>query len=310
MGFIAALVLLLFAEPGLAGQGGGEVVTKPKAVTLDRVNGVSMKLVVIPAGKFLMGSPQVEKDRSSNEGPQREVTITRPFYMGVHEVTKGQFAQFISSSGYRTDAEKEGKAWGSDGSKWEVMAGHSWRKTGFQQGDDHPVVNVSYNDAVAFCDWLSRKTGRKVTLPTEAQWEYACRAGTTTAYPWGNSPDDGKGWANAADQAAKRQFPRWTTFNWDDGFVFTGPVGRFRPNGFGLHDMIGNVWEWCSDWYADSYANAKNQDPIGPDSGSARVLRGGSWFDPPAICRSANRAQGDPAIGADFFGFRVAVELK
>ena len=311
---------------------------KEKDLTLDLGNNVTMKLTLIPAGKFMMGSPDSEKGRKKDEGPQREVTtipsidellahvedyvedterpqrqvtITNPFYMGVHEVTRGQFARFAGDSRHRTYAEKEGKAYGWDGSDFGEMGGYSWRKTGFEQTDEHPVVNVSWNDAVEFCKWLSLKSGRMVRLPTEAQWEYSCRGGSTTAYPWGDSPDDGKGWANAADQTARKQFGmKWPVFNWDDRYAFTAPVGRFRANAFGLHDMIGNVSEWCSDWHANSYANANNIDPAGPNSGTLRVVRGGGWHSSVRECRSASRSYCSPVFGLYDIGFRVVVDLK
>ena len=285
--------------------------TQPaKELTLDLGNKVTMKLALIPAGKFTMGSPKDEKDRSDDEGPQREVTISKAFYMGVYEVTRGEFAAFVKDAGYKTDAEKEGWAYAWDGKSWGKVDGASWKKPGFEQTDEHPVTEISHNDAVAFCDWLTKKTGKTVRLPPEAEWEYACRGGTNTAYPWGDDPDDGKGWANAADQTAKKQFSNWTAFSWDDGYVFTAPVGKFKPNAFGLHDMIGNVWEWCADWYADSYANANNTDPQGPASGTSRVLRGGSWCDLPQLCRSARRLRSSPGFRVIDLGFRVVVDLK
>jgi len=284
----------------------------PVAKELDLGGRITMKLVLIPAGKFLMGSPAGEKGRTDDEGPQREVTISKPFYMGLYHVTKGQFAQFVADSGYKTEAERDGKAWGWDGSKFAEIPGYSWRKTGFEQADDHPVVNVSWNDAIAFCEWASKKTGKKVSLPTEAQWEYACRAGTKTAYPWGDDPDDGKGWANAADQTAKKTFgATWTYFSWDDGYAFTSPAGKFKANAFGLYDMIGNAWEWCADWYDKGYyANANKTDPTGPASGTHRVLRGGAWGGGPRLCRSAYRGWDSPARRSGGIGFRVFVDLK
>ena len=139
------------------------------------------------------------------------MTISKPFYMGVTHVTVDQFAAFVKDSGYKTDAEKDGWSVGfeiKDGKfVRQKMDGCSWRNPSFDQKGDHPVVQVSWNDAKAFCDWLSKKSGKTVTLPTEAQWEYACRAGTTTAYPWGDNPDDGKGWANCADQSLKKKIP-------------------------------------------------------------------------------------------------------
>ena len=166
-------------------------------------------------------------------------------------------------------------------------------KPGFEQTDQHPVVNVSWNDAVAFAEWLSRKEGKTYRLPTEAEWEYACRAGTTTRYFCG---DDAEGLA----EVGKRR-------GWDgpgkvsrldvtiaarDGFVYTAPVGRYRPNAWGLHDMHGNVWEWCWDWYgADYYKALTRGRPAGPLEAADRVIRGGSWSSDPRHCRSADRSR-------------------
>jgi formylglycine-generating enzyme required for sulfatase activity len=271
-----------------------------------------MKLVQIPAGKFTMGSPETEKDRFNDE-PQHEVTISKPFYMGVTHVTVDQFAAFVKDSGYKTEAEKDGWTFGfeiKDGKiGFKKMDGCSWRKASFDQKGDHPVVQVSWNDAKAFCDWLSKKSGKTVVLPTEAQWEYACRAGTKTAYPWGDNPDDGKGWANAADQSIKKKIPNqkgWTFFSWDDGYVFTSPVASFKANAFGLYDMNGNAWQWCQDRYGD-YEKGAATDPTGAATGALRVLRGGSWIDDPWSCRSAVRGGDAPGSRYDYIGFRVAV---
>jgi len=289
-----------------------------KELTLDLGNKVTMKLVQIPAGKFMMGSPETEKDRDKDE-VQHEVTISKPFYMGVTHVTVDQFAAFVTDSGYKTDAEKDGWSVGFEVKDGKIivekMNGCSWRNPSFDQKGDHPVVQVSWNDAKAFCDWLSKKSGKTVVLPTEAQWEYACRAGTRTAYPWGDDPDDGRGWANCTDQSLKKKLPnepdKVKFFSWDDGFVFTSPVGSFKPNAFGLYDMIGNAGEWCSDWYdKDYYANANNVDPQGPGSGSSRVLRGGSWGCGPQFCRSASRDWLTPDVRRFNVGFRVSVDLK
>ena len=284
-------------------------------MTLNLGRGVTMKLVRIPAGTFRMGSAlsaeQVARKYGgkasyfTNEHPQHRVTITRPFHMGVHEVTRGQFSAFAAAAGYKTTAEKEGWSYAWKGTSWGKVTGASWRKPGFPQTDRHPVVCVSWSDATAFCKWLSARSGRTVALPTEAQWEYACRAGTTSVYQWGNEPDAGKGWCNAADQTAKKKFPKWTVFSWSDGYVFTAPVGSFRPNAWGLHDMHGNVWEWCGVWYAKSYANAGARDPKGPTSGTARVLRGGSWRDGPRGCRAAYRLRFTPVVRFIVIGFRV-----
>jgi len=231
---------------------------------LDLGDGVMMKLALIPAGNFMMGSPDGEKDRVEDEGPRREVTISKPFYMGVTEVTQAQYEAVM----------------GTNPSSFK--------------GPENPVETVAWIDAVEFCRKLSAKTGQKVRLPTEAQWEYACRAGTKTRFGFGDDDDDLDVYA-------------WYTAN--NGSK-THPVGRKKPNAWGLYDMHGNVWEWCGDWYADSYANANNRDQAGPDSGASRVLRGGSWDYNPLHCRSAYRIRGTPDFRHYDVGFRVAVDLK
>ena len=164
---------------------------------------------------------------------------------------------------------------------------------------------------MAFCDWLSRKSNRKVGLPTEAQWEFACRAGTTTAYPWGDDPDDGRGWANCADQSLKKILPNETNanwfFSWDDGYAFTSPVASFKPNTFGLYDMIGNVEIWCQDRYGD-FGPGPATDPAGAGTGSERVNRGSPWSRSPANCRLANRRHVPPDLAGFNCGLRVVVE--
>ncbi|HSA28734.1 MAG TPA: formylglycine-generating enzyme family protein [Phycisphaerae bacterium] len=280
-----------------------------------------MKLVLIPAGTFLMGSPDTEKDRSKNE-VQHKVTISKPFYMGVTPVTVDQFAVFVKDSGYKPDAPKPGRAMGveiRDGRLgWKMVDDASWRTPIFDQKGDHPVVQVGWNDAKAFCDWLSKQSGQRVHLPTEAQWEYACRAGTKTVYPWGDNPDDGKGWANCADQSLRKNVPMpWgpvipTTknfFAWDDGFVFTSPVGSFKANAFGLYDMIGNVWQWCGDRYGN-YAKGPATDPTGKRTGDYRVLRGGGWYSPTDYCRAASRSGYYPDYRNDTYGFRLAMDSE
>ena len=276
---------------------------------VEKTNSIGMKLVLIPPGEFMMGSPEAEEGRFDWEGPQHRVRITKPFYLGAHEVTVGQFRRFVSDAGYKTDAEKDGKGgFGvtADGN-WEQKPEYTWRNPGFPQTDEHPVVNVSWNDAVAFCEWLSGKEGREYRLPTEAEWEYACRAGTTTRYYHGNEEEGLAQVGNVADAEAKKKFPGWTTISASDGYVYTAPVGKFRANGFGLYDMHGNVWEWCSDWYdAKYYANSPVDNPKGPASGSYRVVRGGSWRDSPRLCRSASRLGGSPVRRCYDLGFRVA----
>jgi formylglycine-generating enzyme required for sulfatase activity/proteasome lid subunit RPN8/RPN11 len=259
-------------------------------------NSIGMKLALIPAGKFLMGSPEDEDGHDKDEA-QHEVAITQPFYLGVHAVTVGQFRAFVKAKGYQTEAERDGGgASGYNARTKNFESGNkefSWKNPGWQQSDDHPVVNVTWNDAVAYCDWLSDQEGVKYRLPTEAEWEYSCRAGTTTRFYSGDKDDSLKGVANLADASFKQKYPDATwAVSWDDGYPFTAPVGRFKPNAFGLYDMHGNVWEWCADWYDENYyKESPSQDPPGPSAGAFRVFRGGSFDNAPRNCRAPSQAR-------------------
>jgi formylglycine-generating enzyme required for sulfatase activity len=291
-------------------------------------NSIGMPLTLIPAGEFLMGSGEsaeqmvqffnrnygtnLKADFYKAEHPQHRVRITRPFYLGTYHVTRGQFRQFVAATGYQTDAEKGRKpgasGWNAETGKFEFNSRYSWRSTGFDQTDNHPVVNVSWIDAAAFCQWLSRKEGQTYRLPTEAEWEYACRAGTTTRYYSGDDPETLAQVGNVSDAAAKARLPnRQFSINASDGYVFTAPVGQFRPNAFGLYDMHGNACQWCADWYgAEYYAVSPGDDPHGPDSGNVRVIRGGSWYFAANVARCANRFRSAPESRNFFTGFRVA----
>jgi len=289
--------------PELFGKiiGDFDIVEPPPGPPKELTNSIGVKLKLIPAGEFLMGSPESEKVRHDDEGPQHRVRITRPFYLGVHEVTVGQFREFVEDTGYKTEAESGEKkgayGWNPDKEEFGFNEEYSWRNAGFPQADEHPVVNVSWNDAREFCRWLSRKEDQKYRLPTEAEWEYACRAGTTTRYYHGDDPEGLAKVGNVADGTAKAKFSNWTTIESRDGYAFTAPVGSFRANGFGLYDMHGNVWEWCANWYDDEYyAASPVDDPKGPATGSRRVIRGGSWNDRPRFCRSAFRSWRPPVF--------------
>ena len=290
-------------------------------------NTIGMRLRLIPAGQFQMGSRESaaelakafeaygkpSADGFKDEYPMHRVRISKPFYLGVHEVTVGQFGKFVSDSGYQTDAERNEGYEGAFGfnaatGKFEANKGYSWRQVGFPQADDHPVVNVSHNDAVKFCEWLSRKEHVEYRLPTEAEWEYACRAGTTTRYYHGDDPEGLSEVGNVVDATAKSKFSDWSwTISGRDGYVFTAPVGKFTPNDFGLHDVHGNVFEWCADWYDEKYyAASPVDDPTGPTSGSYRVFRGGGWGSSAGRCRAANRYWFVPSPRGSSLGFRLA----
>ncbi|MEI7688541.1 MAG: formylglycine-generating enzyme family protein, partial [Planctomycetota bacterium] len=275
-------------------------------------NSLGMKLLYIPAGKFSMGSPESEPGREPQEIPH-EVELTKGFYLGEQEVTVGQFKQFVLDAKHQTDGEKDGKgAYGIDeAGKIEAMhSKYTWKSPGFEQADDHPVVDVSWNDAKALCLWLSRKEKKTYRLPTEAEWEYACRAGTKTAYANGDNPEGLAAIGNGADATARGKYPGWAIgIKAKDGHIFTAPVGQFKKNGFGLHDMHGNVWEWCEDWYdPKGYAAEKQVDPTGPADGTAKVQRGGGWSSDSKRCRSAARVGRDPsAYRGCYLGFRIVL---
>ena len=277
------------------------------------INSIDMKLVLIPDGDYLMGSPGTERGRVRYvEGPQRRIWITEPFYLGVYEVTVGQFRQFVEDTDYRTEPERDGQGgWGWNRTR-RVFEGRSpkytWRNTGFLQTDAHPVVNVTWNDAVAFCRWLSEVEGDEYRLPTEAEWEYACRAGTTTAYYHGDHPAGLAHVGNVAGVTARTTLPGCTAKAARDDYVVTLPVGRFRDNEFGLYDMHGNVWEWCADWYdLGYYRRSPEENPAGAAYGSLRVTRGGSWSVGPRSSRSASRNAFGPGTRSHDLGFRVAL---
>ena len=229
-------------------------------------------------------------------------------------MTLRQFKTFVDAAGYQTDAEKEGWSWAWNGKDWEKMNGVSWRDDaeGARRPENeykHPVIHVSWNDAKAYCEWLSRKTGKTYRLPTEAEWEYAAGNGAKHhTYSWGNGNPAGKKGGNVADEAAKRKFPDSKVFaGYDDGYVFTAPAGSYEPNELGLYDMSGNVWEWCEDWYHDSYKGAPSDGSawLSPE-GSTRVIRGGSWYLTPARARVAYRSSDLPAFRFYYVGFRLA----
>lgn len=287
-------------------------------------NSIGMKLVLIPAGEFRMGrgesvdalmkafaSEEPKPEYFQDELPQHQVRITRAFYLGQTEVTVGQFRQFVEATSYKTDAEKDGEGgWGYNetADKFEGPdPKYSWRFTGFAQDDLHPVVNVSWNDAVEFCLWLSRKEGKEYRLPTEAEWEYACRAGTIGRWWFGDDVEAVTRCGNIADASAKAKWSAEFSIGADDGHAFTAPVGSFRANPWNLYDMHGNVFEWCADWYReDYYATSPPEDPKGPSSGTYRVLRGGAWYSRSRITRVAVRGRLTPDCQYYYSGFRLA----
>jgi formylglycine-generating enzyme len=326
-------IFLVIAASFLLPALGRATAAEPKPDPTKQItNSIGMKLTLIPSGEFMMGSGESAEETVAffkknygefflrhflveDQHPQHRVGISKPYYLGTYHVTRGQFRQFVKGSEYKTDAEKGNKpgafGWDAEKKMFDFNEKRSWRNVGFEQTDEHPVVNVSWNDAASFCEWLSRKEGKIYRLPTEAEWEYGCRARTTTRYYSGDDPETLAKVANVADATLKAQLPaRNWTIKASDGYVFTAPVGQFKANAFGLCDMHGNAWQWCADWYGkDYYGKSPTDDPKGPDTGAERVLRGGSYSDWPSNATSTIRLSRTPDSRGDFMGFRVARTL-
>ena len=280
------------------------------------------EMVTVRAGSYMMGSPDSEAGRLDNEGPVHRVTIAYSFAVGKYEVTRGEFARFVSETGYEV---ADNRCWLEPTTGWSIE--HSWRNPGFTQTDDHPVVCVTWFDAKAYIEWLSEKTGDEYRLLTESEWEYVARGGTTTPWFWGDSSERQCRYANARD-VNTRGLSGGVECN--DGYAWTAPVGSYQANPFGVHDMAGNVWEWVEDcggtWRClPSYEPGTDRDGnvTPPVDGSAwpewgtwrRARRGGSWADNPQRIRSAWRGYLDdggaivPSFPGNQGGFRIARTL-
>ncbi len=272
------------------------------------------EMVLIAGGTFRMGSPEDDAEAAGDERPAHEVTV-RPFALSRCETRVGEFRRFVAETGYETTAERAGSCYtlNAAGDDFGNRDGADWEAPGFPQSDDHPVVCVSFDDALAYANWLGARTGALYRLPTEAEWEYAARAGATGPRPWSGGIDAGCTHANGADRTAKARFEDWTVMDCDDGHLSTAPAGSYRRNALGLADMIGNVWEWVEDCWHGSYGGA-------PGDGSAwleakggdcarRVLRGGSWGSYPGNLRAAARDWSLRAGRLANVGFRLAGSL-
>ncbi len=267
------------------------------------------EMIVIPSGNFLLGSSEVDPGHQEDESPQIAVSLPE-FAISRHEVTVGQFKAFVQATGYQDEtgclSMQESGSWGYDPMK-------SWRNPGFEQDDDHPVTCVSWNAANDYVAWLNEAfDSEQYRLLSESEWEYAARAGSTTTYWWGENENDFCELTNGVDRSARARFPSWERAGeCDDGYVFTAPVGHYESqNAFGVEDMVGNVWEWVSDCYADSYASKpRDGSPqLSDESCERRVIRGGAWGDYGAFyLRSAYRGAWDPTQSFTNLGFRIAM---
>ena len=234
-------------------------------------NSIGMELVWIPPGRFMMGASATDKEAYDFEKPQHEVVLTRGFHLGKYPVTRGQYGEFVRATGHKSAGK--------------------WEEPGFVQTDGHPVVNVSWEDAMSFCAWLSEGESFSYRLPTEAEWEYSCRAGTLTPRYKGRKSLDKIAWYHTNSGGS------------------THAVGEKESNGWGLHDMLGNVWEWCFDYWSDKYSMDKCIDIVCLEEGTIRVIRvirGGGWSLGARYCRSAFRGRVDPSDAGASIGFRLA----
>ncbi len=270
---------------------------------------VCPEMVVVPPGSFMMGSPLDEEGRRDNEGPQHSVTIGGPFAIGSKEVSRGEFRAFVDDTGY----EVEGGCFTEDNSEWEFRPEHNWRNPGYHQDDSHPVVCVGWEDAAEYVEWLKVRVSTSYILPSEAEWEYAARAGTQARRYWGDDLANNLtcDFANANDIFSEKAngFPI-PSFPCVDGYARTAPVGSYIANPFGLYDMLGNAWEFTYDCWHDSYQGASNdRDPRLDGECTLRVSRGSSWVLDPNNVRAAIRTGVRTNYRNDNQGFRVAKML-
>lgn len=281
---------------------------------------IGMSLVPLSNGQFWMG----ERKRFEHAGryypgnlpterPRHLVKISRPFYISQFEVTVKQFRKFVEPTGYKTSAERRaiGLNWASPKGGWEKGAQFNWKSPGFEQDETHSVSQIAYDDAVSYCNWLSEKEGKNYRLPTEEEWEFACRVNTNTSWVSGNKSPNVYQSANIADQSIRTHYDSFgVATGWNDGYAFSAPAGAFRPNLSGCYDMYGNLLEWCLDYFSkDYYSRSPVDDPQGPASGEHRSQRGGSFFTHVDNSRSAFRISSSPEESASYDVFRLVLEI-
>jgi formylglycine-generating enzyme required for sulfatase activity len=272
------------------------------------------EMVRVPPGTFLMGTPGADAANPATRAESQAVVvrIPRAFAIGRREVTRAEFRAFVAD----TEHEMRGacRSWSDPLGRFADDRARTWENPGRprEPRDDHPVTCVSWDDARAYAQWLARRTGKPYRLPSEAEWEYAARAGAATLRPWGDAAADGCGYANAYDLSTREQYVLgWEAARCRDGYADVAPTASLRPNAFGLYDMLGNVWEWVEDCATDSYVGRPRDARAWTWIGGCtrRIQRGGGWVTPPERVRSAFRADADARERADYLGFRVAMDL-
>ncbi len=277
------------------------------------------EMVIIPSGTVFIGSYEEEIGRRKGERNRIKATINKPFAMAKNEVTLGQYRMFMEETKYKSkEAFYKGEPLVGcnyyDGKSYGYVAEHNWKNPGYPQRETDPVVCVSWSDADAYAKWLSKKTGRKYRVPSTVEFEYASRAGSSSPWYWGTDPSVACEYANIGDKAFANKFPSRASFPCNDGYVYTTKVGRFKPNKFGLYDMVGNAWEWTNDCFQNDLTNAPidgsswtdNTD----DACTWRTPKGGSWISGISWSRSAVRSRDGANYRSFMLGFRVAAEIK
>jgi formylglycine-generating enzyme required for sulfatase activity len=257
---------------------------------------------VLPAGRFKQGS--ADGTASASVRPMHWVSINHPFAMSTSAVTVDEFRAFATATG------RDMQGCDTYDGRWRHQAKSSWQNPGFEQRGTHPVTCASFNDATAYAQWLSLKTGHHYRLPSASEWEYAARGGGDAVQPWNANGSDACASANVADASAARRFPGWTAFACNDGYVFTAPVGSFKANAFGLHDMLGNVFQWTADCWNANYQGAPVDGSARTDGNcNERELRGGSWFSSPGYVRADYRNHFAANYRASSAGIRLVRDL-
>ncbi len=259
------------------------------------------EMVVLPAGDFLQGSADTDENGDANESPEHLVSVDYTLAVSRYEITRGEFARFVEEIGH------QGGGCSTYNGSWEMDPERSWQSPGFEQNDRHPATCISWNDAQAYIQWLSKKTDQEYRLLSASEWEYAATSGQEKTKGLVPLPSPDCDSANVADQSTETTYPGWDIVQCRDNFVHTAPVGSFKANAFGLHDMMGNVFEWVTDCWNISYQGApKDGSPWAGGDCNLRVLRGGSWFTSPDYLRATFRNRFDPGYRSSSFGFRVA----
>jgi formylglycine-generating enzyme required for sulfatase activity len=261
-------------------------------------------MTVLPSGRFKQGSASVGADASVFERPRHIVLIGHSLAMSSNEVTIGEFREFVAAT------QRDMSGCTTYDGLWQYQQSASWQAPGFTQTPMHPVTCVSWDDAVAYAAWLTQKGGHVYRLPSASEWEYAARAGTELAQPWGTTPSGACAEANVADQSAAQRFPGWSVFPCTDRYVNTAPVGSFKANAFGLNDLLGNVFEWVEDCWYDDYTGAPVDGSARENAGCReRELRGGSWFSSPQYVNASYRNRFEHDYRSSSIGFRLVRDM-